>query len=1229
MSTTCTHSCSFFPLSLIYFATPNAHTAIVLIKWSDMHLIHMLRRSISHRPRHLFDLPDEILCQILEYCCQDLDFLLWSCPLVTLDNQFCHDCFHCTLCHGPIPRISSLKHRHLSTTAAFAETSKETHGQRTESASEHGIIRDTAQGYNATTATSDRAQHRKRRKRNLDTLFLSSIHGRQLSNTWSHYAGSSPSSTQRGSKPCPWNGDRPWCLHVQCQQQDRIPLLWRLVPPQLRPAGYGSSPFLPTRLNSSHPHRHLTTLSTSLASMQLPAKVAFNTLLQRIEAFFSWDRSQLNEPRRIQGDEAIRTGSAISTPSTRFSTLYHANPVISLPSARRHAAAPVALTSGFRLDQDASLHRRRTASMTTRAAQSTTPNTSMNRTLSTAGTINIPNIWRRGEWIDPADDMDESETTENGQHRDDFDSSIHLSPPFQLLLVSRRFADAAVHSLHRSLVFHGHDPYQVECVLSTLLKDNGQLDQDQCQDRSTSLRSLKELNEEQLVEEAKEEEADQSDNDPDQIPRAQDTSRSHGVDDKIGKAGHVRSSRDGSTTEGGLWQMGEGQGASVSWIESLNHSLRRLSRFQGGGVSGVGDASNAEVETSKVSFLGGKAGFAGEGGGGKRHTAISGQNRRVGVENQDGPLKMNSNEPKWTYRRYARRVVLNFAHPQASPQLLVRALECIGSRCHGQIQALDLHANEKMQDSGLATPEELIRLFGSGFTKLRYLRLQGGFIDNQLLYALLNNFASPTLTPPSDSAHVSYADGWRSFEEPRIHSPQLALSADPCCLSQVFLGPGSVTDSAVERLVDVAGKTLEVFTVTSCVDVGGGALASLLTKCPKLRVLAVHRSLARDRELLEGLGIPPESVIPGLQQHQQVNPPHLSQSQQQEEAANSKDSHDAPPQVIRKTIVAPLERLELGTVKLTNTGVTEILKATSKTLRFLVLETQHFNDEFLRNVVSPLCTRLEGLHFDDPEQVQRLQQQMQGLGFSAGRRGPHLPRNRVAFGRSGRSFYSDPTHHYRSQPLSHHSYSASFRPQHYNGQEDVFGSTTTERQGAARGDRTTKVSAWLGETTTDEWVTFGDCALWSSAASPAVSYDNGGDNGLPGGRLPHQHRQHGQPLHQMYHKPALAMGNAFIHGFNHRHRHQAASNWFLGDSDELLDRHRVARETVDEVQEALSKLETFTAMELDFVLERKGLYEAQLLMRQDDMWVQSTGFRALQMFYLCLFLSTIYFSVFR
>lgn len=1196
-----------------------------------MHLIHKLRRSISHRPRHLFDLPDEILCLILEYCCQELDFLLWSCPLVTLDNQFCHDCFHCTLCHGPAPRVSSLSQRRHS--RSFAGTSRDTPSHSTGPGSENETNRDTggfAQG-NDTTETSGRAQHRKRRKRVVDTSLSSSNRNRNLGNTGGCYTGSSPSPSQQGAKPCPWNGDRPWCLHLQRQQQQhRLPLLWRLVPPQLRPTGYGSSPSLPAMFSSLHPHGRLSNLSISLASMQPPAKVAFNTLLQRIEAFFASDHSQQNTPRHIQADGAIRIESATPETSIRLSTLSHANPTITPPWSLRHAVAPMARTSGFSLDPDGSLHRRRTSSMITRPAQSTTLSATMNRSLSTTGTINTPSLRRCGDWNDAAAEMYESETTENGQHRDDFDSAIHLSPPFQLLLVSRRFADAAVHSLHRNLVFHGHDTYQVESVLCTLYKDDELLDQDQ--NRLTSLRNLREVNEEQLVEEEEEEEEVNRDNNgKDRLVRAQDTPRSHEVDINCRPARNVGAPKNGSSTDSGLWQIGDEQGAPMSWMESLNHSMKRFSRLKEG-TTGVDEATNTEAEPCKVSVLGGNSWSAGERGGeggGKRRHATLEPSIRGGDNRRDGTLRMNPNESRWAYRRYARRVVLNFAHPQASPQLLVRALECIGSRCRGQIQALDLHANEKMQDSGLESPEELTRLFGSGFTKLQYLRLQGGFVDNQLLYALLNNLASSTPNQSSEETHGGNGDGWKSFVEHGIRSSTPAPSLEPCCLSQVFLGPGSVTDSAVERLIDVAGKTLEVFTVISCVDIGGGALASLLTKCPKLRVLAVHRSLARDRDLLEGLGIPLESAIPGPQQHQQVYSLHVLQSQQQQDLANSNDSEDASPQIFRKSIVAPLERLELGTVKLTNVGITEILKATCKTLRFLVLETQHFSDELLRNVISPLCTQLEGLHFDDPEKVQRLQQQMQGLGFSAGRRGPHLPRNQIVFGRSGRSFYSDPSRQYRSQAQSHHNYSPSFQSQHHIGQEGVFGSMPAERQGEGRGTRSTKVSAWLGETTTDEWVTFGDCALWSSAASPAVSYDNGGTNGPPGSRFPFQHRQYGQPLHQIYHKPALAKGNVFIHGFNHHHRHHSTSNLFPGDSDELLDRHRVTRETVDEVQEALSKLESFTVMDLDFILERKGLYEAQLLMHQDDIWVQSAGFRALQIFYLCLFMSTIYFSVFR
>ncbi|KAF8932972.1 hypothetical protein BGZ58_006668 [Dissophora ornata] len=238
----------------------------------------------------------------------------------------------------------------------------------------------------------------------------------------------------------------------------------------------------------------------------------------------------------------------------------------------------------------------------------------------------------------------------------------------------------------------------------------------------------------------------------------------------------------------------------------------------------------------------------------------------------------------------------------ASPELLVKALECLGSRCQDQVQVLDLHANEKMQAAGLESPAELQRLFSSGFSQLRYLRLQGGLLDNQLLGALIKGFSAPL--------------------------------AQPCQLSHVFLGPGSVTDSAIDNLIAVAGHCLEVFTVTSCVDFSGGALASLLTKCPKLRVLSVHRALARDKELLEELGVEIESNAP---------PSNSS-------ALVTLNQHEPS----RKEIIAPLERLELGTVKLTTVGISEIIRGTYQSLRFLVLETQHFKEDFLIDVVAKL-----------------------------------------------------------------------------------------------------------------------------------------------------------------------------------------------------------------------------------------------------------------------------------
>ncbi|KAF9949543.1 hypothetical protein BGZ72_008700, partial [Mortierella alpina] len=235
--------------------------------------------------------------------------------------------------------------------------------------------------------------------------------------------------------------------------------------------------------------------------------------------------------------------------------------------------------------------------------------------------------------------------------------------------------------------------------------------------------------------------------------------------------------------------------------------------------------------------------------------------------------------------------------------MLVRVLECIQLQCGShQVQALDLHANEKMRASelGLDTAAELDRLFGGQhFADLQYLRLQGGFVDNQLLGALIKGLTVPPVVGSRRS----------------------------CRLSQVFLGPGSVTDSAIEKLIAVAGHSLEVFTVTSCVDVGGGALASLLTKCPKLRVLGVHKSLASDKELLAGLR------IDGIDSRMSI--------------ADTSSGQDSVP----KTIIAPLERLELGTVKLTTVGITEIVKGTCQSLRFLSLGSRHFKEDFLKGVI--------------------------------------------------------------------------------------------------------------------------------------------------------------------------------------------------------------------------------------------------------------------------------------
>ncbi|KAG0005181.1 hypothetical protein BGZ65_011784 [Modicella reniformis] len=825
----------------------------------------------------------------------------------------------------------------------------------------------------------------------------------------------------------------------------------------------------------------------------------------------------------------------------------------------------------------------------------------MNRSRSSAGPLSPPTFWRRDDKsTEPADSEDSSEEDEtNG----DFDTSIHLSEPFQLLLISTRFADAAVQALWRNLVFHGRDTYQMEALLSTLLMEDGLSDR-QADHEGQLLYDLGKVRE--LAGKREHEDKDQDGN--------EDASEATGTEERDRRCARAekRSSVDGDSRNSNddssdlhqpHWQTNEESGTRSSWIESW----KQIPRFQESSTGG--HRPRIENATRQVSSVGGMAQKPGY----MRGPSITtgwGERTRTGRARSSSGMKPH--QARWSYRRYVRRVVLNFSHPQASAKMLVKVLECLQSQCPDQILALDVHVNEKMRSAGLEKTEVLERLFGSRFSKLRYLRLQGGFVDNQLLYALIKGLGPSEPVPRSDmsSAYSSI---------PPVYS------VASCRLSQVFLGPGSVTDSAVEKLIAAAGHSLEVFAVTSCVDIGGGALADLLTRCPKLRVLGVHRSLARDRDLLEGLGIEIEAA--GVN-HPLANPNDQSVQGFSGVALKNPLSTALPPRTVRKTIVAPLERLELGMVKLTRVSIAEILKGTCGTLRFLVLETQHFSEGFLTEVITPYCTRLEGLYFDDPEQLQRQQQLMQGLGFSAGRRGAHLPKGQFDFGRVRRTFYSDPNRPTQDIPSSQQRQ----QQQQEQSSDCMFGTPSQEQSGSSRFKPQSKVSAWLGETSTEEWIAYGDCALWTSAASPSVSFENGGfPSGGGQGMMAHQHpRRQPLPYHHAYHNPIFMASmptststtatpgfnphnlDQHYHNINHNTNLQHQYNPFLGDYDDVLQRFRVTRGTVENMLQTLRHLVAFTVMHMDFIQESQGISEWKALMRQDELWLQSTGFRALQ-----------------
>ncbi|KAG0330929.1 hypothetical protein BG004_001899 [Podila humilis] len=688
---------------------------------------------------------------------------------------------------------------------------------------------------------------------------------------------------------------------------------------------------------------------------------------------------------------------------------------------------------------------------------------------------------------------------------EDYADSIHLAGPFQLLLVSRRFADAAVQSLWKGLVFHGHDPVQVRTLLSTLNKDDGVLDGafEPVRHQFSALQRLKEVNE-----------------DENEI--------SDGVEAPTVDQGRTHEGRGVFNSPLGL---------SSNWLETFNISVKRFQVCLLGTMGNMSATSaqghlphtdpqrnfarqrnDTQSVTLEDSSPGSQSYFRRHSASGLESTSLF---SNVPWHEQEESLLTTTNCPRWSYRRFVRRVVLNFSHPQASPQLLIQILETLESRCNDKIQALDLHANEKMrgQGSGLEKSADLERLFGSTFKNLKHLRLQGGFLDNQLLSAIIYSLSTtpysskPPMWPSSSSLSPSSsteapimsntpAKGRSPISDPRyslsapLQSPTQGVQYPPCRLSQVFLGPGSITDSAIEKLIAAAGQSLEVFTVTSCVDVSGGALASLLIKCPKLRVLGVYRSLARDKELLEGLGLEMTSdgqvdtTLQGDISHATAELPLASHP------ASPLSAHKESTTKSRHRIIAPLERLELGTVKLTTVGVTEVLKGTCQTLRFLVLETKHFNGPFLQDVIVPMCNKLEGLYFDDLEYLQRLHQRgsqrvhtTASMQHGDGQHGAeaisvaqatqyhhHQPRATIApnqffeFGRPRQRFYMEPVQ--RSSRSWHQSKG--------NSKTTHIPSTINTRS----------VSAWLGETSVREWVDIGECAFWASApASTPVHLD--------------------------------------------------------------------------------------------------------------------------------------------
>ncbi|KAF9579555.1 hypothetical protein BGW38_004138, partial [Lunasporangiospora selenospora] len=684
--------------------------------------------------------------------------------------------------------------------------------------------------------------------------------------------------------------------------------------------------------------------------------------------------------------------------------------------------------------------------------------------------------------------LDESQEWDSSIDLEDHHDDQSLSMPFRLLLVSRDFADAAVRSLWGSLVFHGHDMGQMQALLATLMRtdcgDVAEVDDrysgsDEPRSSCSTLKGpgVAAVDCKGAIFDARFKALKSSSR---RVSLASPVASldPHAINKVFGEQGGdgavttkirdwPRSSRDPVRRfSAALERETPASGVSTDqkqggcFFNLKKSSQQDTERIQDGSASVVGHTSSRFGNRSIWSL----------GGSWFSHPYhLKRPDEESGTLNPDFAPTLGPTPP-------------GLGH--ASPQMLVQVLECIRERFPDQVQALDLYASERMQAAGLERTNELERLLGTGFTGLRYLRLQGGLVDNQLLGALIKGMTTPS--PATFS----------------VGMPK------PCQLSQVFLGPGSVTDSVIEKLIAVAGHSLEVIAVTSCVDVGGGALASLLTRCPRLRVLGLYRSLARDKELLEGLGLDPSEI------------PVVSTS-----ANLASEGSSSKCQANRRVIIAPLERLELGTAKLSTTGVAEIVKGTCGTLRYLVLEPRHFQEEFLRDVIAPLCKNLEGIYFEDREYHQPQQQQQYSSQYQHQfhRHQQHFHQRtqhqeRMQSRRSTKMHWSGIGKLFGMARSRHAARSLvqAAHPQPHRGSRtsmddtestpSVRVSTSAPWSSAAWGrvnsqsiDSRTTVSPWLGQTSTDEWVVRGDCALWATGSFGSTTAFESGYTGYSGG----------------------------------------------------------------------------------------------------------------------------------